>query len=60
MTEFNTEEPFPLISDKIKELEQQLSDASWNNNQEEFSKIKLELNEWRRYIDYGERYIIPF
>ena len=60
MTEFNTEEPFPLISDKIKELEQQLSDASWNINQEEFSKIKLELNEWRRYIDYGERYIIPF
>lgn len=60
MTEFCTEEPFPLISDKIRELEGQLSDASWEDDKELFNKIKLEINRLKYYIQLGERYIIPF
>ena len=60
MTEFNTEEPFPRIDDKIKELQQQLSDASWNDDQEQFNKIKLEIDKWKYYIRLGETYIVPF
>lgn len=60
MVKYCTEEPFPLIIDKIRELEKELSDASWEDNEERIYKLKLDIKYLKSYIELGEQYIVPF
>lgn len=52
--------PFPLLANKLKEYKKQLSDATWEENQEEIAKLKGKIHSTEIQIALGEVYDIPF
>lgn len=52
--------PFPLLAKQLKEYKKQLSDATWEENQEEIAKLKGKIHFTEIQIALGEVYDVPF
>jgi len=54
-------EPFPRISDVIKDKTKQLSEAEWNGaDQHTILQLRFQIRNLEIMLENGEEYIIPF
>ena len=52
--------PFPLLSVKLKDYQKRLSDAMWEEDNNEVEKLKNKIYNTQVQINLGEKYDIPF